>query len=190
MLRMEGQLGEIDLVAGLTISCTGASADCISTTGCGFAHAAANSAAISPCSTPKAAATRLRLPADGGDHLVMLGAGFLEEHRFRRLLDDRAHIGERDRLLMHLDLADLDQLSDEIPQPEFLEVHLASLDRHLMYHRTLLPDLAGFSRFLRQPTGARNMVNARQGKQNACKTRVIPTPELKSVGVKPWKPHR
>jgi len=59
---------------------------------------------------------------DGGDHLVLLGSGLLEEHRFRRLLDDRADIGERDGGVVGLYLADLDQLLDEAAKTEFLEI--------------------------------------------------------------------
>ena len=45
-----------------------------------------------------------------------------------------AQIGERDRLFMYFELAELGKLADKIPQPKLVEVHLASLDRHLMYH--------------------------------------------------------
>jgi hypothetical protein len=64
----------------------------------------------------------------------MLDADILEELSLGAALDDMAQIGERDRLFMYFELAELGKLADKIPQPKLVEVHLASLDRHLMYH--------------------------------------------------------
>ena len=60
--------------------------------------------------------------ADRADDLEMLGAGVLEQRRLRRGLDDRADVGERDRAIVDVDLADRDQMLDKPPQPEFFEI--------------------------------------------------------------------
>ncbi len=92
---------------------------------------------------PEGGGDALAAAGDGGDHFILLGARFLEEHRFRRLLDDRAHIGERDRLFVSLDLADLDKFFDERPQAEFLEIHAAPANAvHRKSSQILAPTLA------------------------------------------------
>jgi hypothetical protein len=65
-------------------------------------------------------------------HLVLLGADPLEVFRLRRRLDHRAQLGERDRFLVHLQLADLDQLLDEGAQAELVEVDVAGRHRSFL----------------------------------------------------------
>jgi hypothetical protein len=72
----------------------------------------------------------LAAAGDRGDHLVLRGAHPLEMRGLRGRLDHRAEVGERHRLVVHLDLADLGELVDEVPQAEFFEVDLdTGLDR-------------------------------------------------------------
>jgi hypothetical protein len=53
-----------------------------------------------------------------------LGSRVAKQHRLVGRLDDRAQAGERHRLVVNLDLAEIDQPLDEPAQPEFLEVDL------------------------------------------------------------------
>jgi hypothetical protein len=81
---------------------------------------------------------------------------------------------------MHFELADLGELADKIPQPEFVEVHFPALDRHFAHHRYLLRSVAGLLRFLGpSATWGRNMVNACHGKRETRKPRVSHSPKLK-----------
>ena len=60
--------------------------------------------------------------ADRADDLEMLGPGILEQCRLGRGLDHGADVGERDRLVVDIDLAHADQLLDKAPQPELFEI--------------------------------------------------------------------
>jgi len=60
-----------------------------------------------------------------GHHFVLLGADPLEVFGLGRGLDHRAQVGERNRFLMHLHLADRDQLLDEAAQAKFIEIDVA-----------------------------------------------------------------
>src|SRR6185437_14498866 len=96
---------------------------------------------------PESGSEAFAAAGGGRDYLEMLGADILEELCLGAALDDMAQIGERDRLFMDLEFADLGELADKIPQPKFVEVHLPALDRHFMHHRNLLRIVAGFLRF-------------------------------------------
>ena len=103
----------------------------------------------------------LAAAGDGGDHLVLLGAHALEMRGLRRRLDDGAQVGERHRLVVHLDLADLGELADEAPQTEFFEVDLdAGLDR-LCAH--------GLNAFLGRRTGIEHIATVTGRARAGCR---------------------
>ena len=98
----------------------------------------------------------LAAAGDRRHHLVLFGAHALEMRGLRRRLDHRAQVGERHRLVMNLDLADLGQLAHEIAQPEFFEIDLnAGLDRLWVHDVRPLVDEDERRRAYRLGDGAR-----------------------------------
>ncbi len=63
-----------------------------------------------------------------GDQLGLLGTGFLEQHGFVGGFDDGAQLGQRHRPVVHFHLAELDQALDEVAQPVFVEVEIRAVD--------------------------------------------------------------
>ena len=57
-----------------------------------------------------------------GDQFDLLGAGLLEQHRLVGALDDRAQAGERHRAVVDFNLAEFDQALDEAAQAVFVEI--------------------------------------------------------------------
>ncbi len=122
VLRMERQLGEIDVLAGdLDIVHRGVAGR----------HLDQRLRAREPSEIFVVELVLAGLEGGGealavarglGDQLDLLGAGLLEQHRLVGALDDRAQAGERHRLVVNLDLAELDQALDEAAQAVFVEI--------------------------------------------------------------------
>ncbi len=83
-----------------------------------------------------------------GDDLEALRARLGEQQRLPGAFDDRAQPGERDRLVVNLDLAEIDQPLDEAAQPVFFQINLGRSGFGV--HRVSLASL-----FLLSPHAAR-----------------------------------
>ena len=70
-----------------------------------------------------------------GDHLGLFRAGALEQHRLLGALDDRAEAGQRHRFVVDFDLAHVDEPVHECAQPEFFQVDIGG-DGVRRGHRT------------------------------------------------------
>ena len=68
------------------------------------------------------------------DDLELLGAGLAEQRGARRCLDKGADLEQRDRLVMDIHLADLDQPLDEAPEPELLEIDIRGRQARVAIH--------------------------------------------------------
>src|SRR5262249_24857095 len=97
--------------------------------------------------------------ADRSHDLEPLRACVLEQGRLGGRFDDRADVGQRDRLGMHLDFANPDQMIDEPPEAKSIEViarsHLVLLIRsvscaHAAFRLTIIrPVLSVTNKFQR-----------------------------------------
>ena len=59
---------------------------------------------------------------DVADQLGLFRPRRLEQHRARIAVEDAAHVDQIDRLVAHLAFAEIDELVDEIAQPEALGI--------------------------------------------------------------------
>ena len=71
---------------------------------------------------PSARGEPLARAHDVADQLGLFGSRRLEQHRARIAVETRGDVDEIDRLVAHLALAELDELVDEIAQPEALGI--------------------------------------------------------------------
>ena len=124
MLRMERQLGEVDVLAG--------DLDCVHRR-IGRRHFDERLRIGEPgeifvvklgLGGFEGGGEALAVAGGLGDKLGLLGTSFLEQHRLVGGFDDGAELGQRHRPIVHLHLAELDQALDEIAQPVFIEVEI------------------------------------------------------------------